>query len=183
MKDEILADFNVPWCNELLRSPDLVPLETSGRLPPAPWDKVLTNTLCNETLKTEDTIRAWMALRSEKARPRNLSPDFILLLSLGTGIGGFQGVAHGGFSALIMDQVMGMCASITFGPSGVTAESWLKFKKSIRIPGIVVCRAVATKVRDRRIIIEGSIEDGSGAVYCEAGSVYTLRKQLPKASL
>ena len=182
--EEILSDFdNVQWCQDILNDPNIKQLRSNGRLPPPPWDKNAPNTLLNETFRTEKTIRAWVALASrEKNNPRHASRDFILLLSLGTGLSGFKDYAHGGFSALILDQAMSICSSLAIGPSGKTIDFWSKFKKPLKIPTIIQCKAVVTKVEGRRAFVISTIEDGEGNVYCEAGSTWMLPKdhQTPK---
>lgn len=181
--DECLDDFDVKWCRDLIDSPDFTQVDLPNRRPPPPLDQFLTNTLFAETLMTKTTIRAWVVLKGREIRPGSSSPEFIVLLSLGTGLSGYKDIAHGGLSALIMDQTMNMCTSLTFGPNIVSAETWQKFKQSVKIPGIVLCRTVCTRVDGARIFLETTIEDGAGTVYCEGGGVCALRRKQPKVKI
>ena len=69
---------------------------------------------------------------------------------------------------LILDQATSMCSILTAGASTVTAEMKLRYRKSVPLPTVVLCRTVATERQGRKIRIRGAIEDGSGAAYCEA---------------
>ena len=168
MPSEILSDFSAKWCQDLLHSPGLINISTTTRRPHPPADRIVTNTLFSSTFKTDTTIRAWQVLQAKHAHPPNISPAILLLLSLGSGLDGYRATLHGGMLSVIMDQATSMCAILTAGPGAVTAEMKLRYRKSVPLPCVVLCRTVATERQARKIRIRGTIEDGSGAMYCEA---------------
>ena len=177
MSSENLSDFSAQWCQDLLTSPDAINTSTKTRLPSPPADRVVTNTLFSETFKTNTTIRAWQTLRAKHIQLPDISPVFYLLLSLGTGLDSYRGILHGGMFGVIMDQACSICAINTAGPTAVTAEMTLRYRRSVPLPGVVLCRTVVTKTEGRKLCIRGTIEDGAGLVCCEADSLFVLGRQ------
>ena len=177
MSSERLSDFSAQWCQDLLNSPEIVNISTKTRRPQSPADKVVTNTLFVETFKSDTTVRAWQSLRAKQTDPPNVSPAFFLLLSLGCGLNGYKNILHGGMFGLIMDQASSICAVLTAGPTAMTTEMTVQYKKSVPLPSVVLCRTVATKREGRKLWIRGTIEDGAGTVYCKADLLFLTKMQ------
>ncbi|MCJ1230881.1 hypothetical protein MMC12_007555 [Toensbergia leucococca] len=76
-----------------------------------------------------------------------------------------------------MNQAAGICAALTAGPAAVTAEMTLQYKKRAPLPSVVLCRTVAIKKENRKLWIRGTIEDGTGTVYCTAQLLFVIKKQ------
>ena len=178
ISSEKLSDFSAKWCQDLLHSPELINISTTTRRPLPPADRIVTNTLFSATFKTDTTVRAWQSLRAKHTDPPNISPAFFLLLSLGSGLEGYRGTLHGGVSGVIMDQATSMCAILTAGPRAKTAEMTLRYRKSVPLPSVVLCRTVAAKREGRKIWVRGTLEDGTGAAYCEADVLFITETQL-----
>ena len=176
MSSEALSDFSAQWCQTLLNSPVLINISTKDRRPQPPSDRILPNTLFSETLKTETTIRAWQILQAKHADPSNLSPALFLLMSLGSGLEGYKGILHGGMMGAVMDQVTSMCAVFTAGPKVVTADLNLTYKKSVSLPSVVLCSAKATRREGRKLWVQGTIEDGTGTIFCQADAVFVTER-------
>ena len=176
MSSETLSDFSAQWCQDLLSSPNIINTSTANRRPPPPGDRVVTNTLVSETFKTDSTIRAWQSLQTKTTETPHLSPAFYLLLSLGAGLDGHKGILHGGVLSLIMDQASSICAVMTAGPTAVTAEMTLRYRKSVPLPSVVLCRTVVIRREGRKLWTRGTIEDGAGMVYCDAESTFFMKK-------
>ena len=177
MFTEELSDFSAQWCQDLLNSPDTVNITTTTRRPPPPADKVVTNTCFSETFKSETTIRAWQSLQAKRTHPPNVSPEFLLLLSLGSGLGGYIDILHGGMFGFIVDQATSICAILTAGPTAATTEITLRYKRSVPLPSVILCRSVATKRDGRKLWVRGTIEDETETVYCEADVLFLSGKQ------
>ena len=177
MFSEALSDFSAQWCQDLLNSPDLVNLSTEDRRPQPTSDRIVPHTLFTETLKSDTTIRAWQVLRAKHAEIDGLSPPVFMLMSLGSGLEGHKGILHGGMMGAMMDYVMSMIALFTAGPNMVTAELNVRYKRSVSLPGVVLCRAKATKREGRKVLIQGTLENGTGTIFCEADSVCVLKKE------
>ena len=158
MPSENLSDFSAPWCQTLLNSPDLINISTPTRRPEPPADRFVTNTLLSKTFKTDDTIRAWQCLQAKHTDPSNASPTIFLLLSLGSDLNGYRGILHGGMFGVLMDQIGAICA----GPTMVTAEMTLRYKKSVPLPSVVLCRSVIIKREGRKLWTQGRMENGTG---------------------
>ena len=177
MFSERLSDFSAQWCQDMLNSPELVNISTTTRRPLPPADRVVTNTLLSETFRSATTIRAWQCLQTKRVDPPNASPSLFLLLSLGPGLDGYKGIMHGGMFGFILDQATSISAITTAGPTATTAEMTLHYKKRLPLPSVVLCRSVVTKREGRKLWVRGIIEDGSGAVFCEAASIFVLRNE------
>ena len=177
MFSERLSDFSAQWCQDMLKSSDLINISTATRRPLPPADRVVTNSLLSETFKSDTTIRAWQSLRTKRVDPPNASPSVILLLSLGPGLDGYKGFMHGGMFGVIMDQVTSMCAILTAGSKATTAEMTLHYKKRLPLPSVVLSRSVVTKWEGRKLWLRGTIEDGAGTVFCGADSVFVTRNK------
>ena len=176
MYSEQLSDFSAQWCKELLESSEYINISTMNRRPLPPADAVVTNTLFSKTFKNDTGVRGWQSLQAKRINAPNLSPELLLLLSLGNGLEGYKGILHGGISAAILDQATSMCAFLTIGPSVATAEMTLRYKKSVPLPSVVLCRTAATGREDRKLWLQAVVEDGMGNVYCEADVLFLTKR-------
>ena len=75
---------------------------------------------------------------------------------------------------VVMDQATSMCAIFTAGAGTVTAEMKPRYRNSVPLP---LCRTLATEREGRKIQIRATIEDGSGAAYCEAEALCVAERQ------
>ncbi|MCJ1321075.1 hypothetical protein MMC15_006417 [Xylographa vitiligo] len=182
MAAEAYSDFDLPWCQAILNSSDIDDFTTPTRRPPAPADRVITNTLFSETWRSDTAVHAWKTLRKHKAVDPNVSPEYMLLLSPGAGLGSFTNVLHGGAAAAILDQCI-IIASFNSANMTMTKELKVYYKKSVPLPRPVLCRSVVTQRDGRALWLHASIEDGGGTVYCEADALCILAAQKSVAML
>lgn len=173
---ERLSDLLAPWCQDLLNSPDSTNISTTTRRREPSADRVITNMLISETLRTDTTTRIWQSLHSRHTDALNVSPTFSLLLSLGRGMESHRHVLHGGMCGVIMDQAILVYAFLTAGRTGKTAEIALRYEKSVPLPSVVLCHTVATWKPGRKLWIQASLEVGVGTVFCEAESLWVTEK-------
>ena len=163
---ERLTDFSLPWCQALLNSPHIIDISLPTRRPQG------TNPIINTTLRTEATIPAWKSLRTREIEdPTHLSATHFLMLSLGNGLDGYHNTLHGGMSGVLLDQSNVMCANSVSPPPNVTAQLDLRYKKSVPVPGVVLCRSVVVRREGKKMWVRGTIEDGEAGVYCESESL------------
>ena len=115
-----------------------------------------------------------------------------MLLSLGRGVEGIAGTAHGGIIALMLDEVMAHLASEIFGRDNIITKSLnVEFKRRLDTPRVVLARACMEGGEEegkgggfggedrRKVKISGRIEDGEGGVFAEGTSVFVkLRPKL-----
>ena len=177
MASQKISDFSVQWCQDLLNAPELINTTMKTRRPKPPADKIITNTLFSETFMSETTIRAWQTLQAKHIDSPNISPMFVLLLSLGSGLDGYNKVLHGGMFGVIFDQASSMCAIHTAGPTAVTAGMNIQYFERVNLPSVVLCRTVAIRKEGRKLWTRGTIEDGTGTVYSKADTLHLLEKQ------
>lgn len=178
MPTEELADFSLPWARTIIDDPTWKPIVTFGRAEPAP--NSTENSLMAWTLSRPDGIRA---VSSFHRFPSSSSPgsyaehETRMLYSLGSGIHGHSGFSHGGFIAMLIDEVSGQCVETVYGRSILTAEMSVQFKKMLPTPSIVLCRAWFEKEPvGRKIWVKSSLEDGEGTVFATGGGLFILTR-------
>jgi thioesterase superfamily protein 4 len=101
-----------PWCHALISSPHWTPTSTDSRLPKASSE----DSFFAETLATDRTIRACLTLRpTAEYKDDDGEPDKWIvydevrtILEIGDGLNGHPKIAHGGFVATMLDEVMGV---------------------------------------------------------------------------
>lgn len=170
MFTEQLTDFSLPWCQKLLNSPDIIDISLPMRRPEN------TNLVITSTLRTESTIRAWKSLHTRDIQdPTHHSQTFFLVLSLGSGLQGYKDMLHGGIFSVLLDQSNAICILSVTPPPSVTAQMDLKFKKSVPVPGVVLCRSVIVRREGKKLWVRGTIEDGEGTVFCESESFWIAK--------
>lgn len=87
-------------------------------------------------------------------------------MSLGTHVNGHIDTAHGGFTGVILDDMIG-CAALIAKPRDktiMTAYLHITYKNPIPTPGVVLGRSWVDKQTGRKIFGKATIEDGNGVV-------------------
>lgn len=171
---DLHPDFNLDWCKELLSSPSLTLIEGVFRNSEASDGKV-RNTMFNHTLHQPRSIAAYLAFRRPSLeKTAVLGSEEGMILSLGDGLDGKAGRAHGGFNSLILDQVSGYCAHHTelneIPPA--TATITIDFKAPVETPCVVLCRAWIMKIDGRKFWVDGVLEDGRGKIFATSRSLF-----------
>lgn len=96
-----------------------------------------------------------------------------MVFSLGDGVNGIAGTCHGGLIGLMLDEVTGQLAAEVFGRYNIiTAGLQVAYKRKLSTPAVVLCRAWLGEAKDRKLKIEGTIEDGMGGVYAIGQTVF-----------
>lgn len=185
-------DFDRPWCSKLLTSPTTKIKECLPSAPdpngPGAADNV-TNAMFAQTLYNpgSDAIRAQInftrPFAGETPDPRRkdgsgiekpiTADEYCYLLSLGPGIDGLRGRAHGGFNALILDNITGTLASMLGNSTApATARLEVDYVAPIVTPGVVLARAWAVERTGRKTWVKGVIEDKDGKVLARGKALY-----------
>jgi acyl-coenzyme A thioesterase PaaI-like protein len=177
-------DFKVPWCASLLTDPNI---QATRGFSPDLSDRTVSNSLFNRTLSNEDAIRAQFSFRRQCKEPtvirsghQNHPTEDCILLSLGDALDGKAGRLHGGFSAMVLDQITGSCAHY-FKPDAIppaTATITVDFKSPVSTPCVVLARAWVTAISGRKIWVSGVLEDGMGGIYAVAKGLFILGKPM-----
>lgn len=168
-------DFDVPWCKAILDSNiTIAEIPTERRVDDGPWDKSVTNSMFNQTLYTPYAIRAQINFKRPCTESDCINPwEYCYLLSVGSGIDGKTGRAHGGFNALILDQITGSMAALISGTAApATATMTVDYKAPINTPGVVLCRSWAVERQGRKTWLKATIEEGQGKVLAGAKALF-----------
>ncbi|KAF2244420.1 hypothetical protein BU26DRAFT_434962 [Trematosphaeria pertusa] len=181
MGDAAIAHLSqTPWCAALIDSPEWTPTRTASRVPkPTTEDSFFA-----ETLGTSRTIRSCLTLRPVKEEEDGdmVFKEVRTIMELGDGLNGYPRMAHGGFVATMLDEVMGVLLTLNIeaknqrrlevgrmgpdeGMNCFTAYLNTSYKKPVPTPGVVLCTAKFDRRERNKIYIRTTIEDGQGTVY------------------
>lgn len=160
-------DFEIPWCKAILGSSDISIVDTPTDPASAlrkPGKEDVSNTMFEQTLYTPHGIRAQINFKRPTSEPDAITPwEYCFLLSVGTGVDGKTGRAHGGFNALLLDNLTGTVASVAAGATApATATLTVDYKAPIDTPGVILCRGWPVERQGRKTWVKARIEDGQG---------------------
>lgn len=142
----------------------------------------MTNTMFEYTLYSDRGIRAHITFQRPCKEPDSILPmEQCFLISVGDGVDGATGRAHGGFNSLILDHISGHSAHFAnpadFSPA--TATLTTDYKAPISTPCIILARGWIIEVNGRKIWVRSVIEDGDGKVLA-AGKALFIAARTPK---
>ena len=163
----------IPWCAKLLADPNFIVIPTSTRQS----KKSKEDALFAETLKSDDTIRAWVPLFRQPAEGATKIEETRTLVSLGYRLNGHPHRCHGGIVATILDEVMSVLLSANnrwnnVSGSTVTASLNVSFLKPVWTPQVVLVTARFGEVKGRKLYLEASLEDSEGIVLAKAEALF-----------
>jgi len=170
-------DFNAPWCQTLLSDRHI-------QWPAKTKDDILQesghNSLFEQTLYHPTGIRAHLAFRRPTTEPDSIHRlEDYFLLSLGTGLDGKTGRAHGGLSGVICDHISGH-AAVKIDPKGeppATATMTMGYLRPIETPCVVLARAWVCEVSGRKVWVKAVVEDGEGRVLVRSKCLFVLARR------
>ncbi len=192
MLTEHTSDFSPPWCLAISNNPAFQHVPTLSRVS---HESTGENNLLANVLASEWSVRAVQTFVKRPCLDSSSlhhNIEVYMLWSLGRGVEGMGGTAHGGIVALMLDEVMAHLATETFGRDNiVTAKLEVGFKRRLNTPRVVLARAVVEKEEEevkggsqgvekkRKLKMMGTVEDGEGGVFAEGRSVFVrLRPRL-----
>lgn len=170
--DSHFASF--PWYSAIRDDPTYLPIQTVSRTAKPGTE----NAFLNETLRTSTTILACQSFWREPSRQSTTMDkvdfgEMVTLYSVGHGLDGHENVAHGGFVALLLDEVMGLLVRLYRGVRDpYTVSLKIDYKKPLMTPGAVVCRSWFTKMEGRKLWTESTVEDGQAAVFASGQATW-----------
>lgn len=192
MPNEETSDFSLPWCLALSKDRSFQPIPTASRIT---HESTGENNLLAGVLANKWSIPAVQTF-IKRPCPYSSSPhhniQVYMLFSLGRGVDGIAGTAHGAIVALMLDEVMGHLAAEVFGRDNiVTARLDVGFRRRLNTPRVVLARAFMEEGEEEakrgsgggknkgKLEIMGRVEDGEGGVFAEGRSVFVrLRPKL-----
>jgi len=201
----------IPWCSALLADPDWRIIPTRSRTPkPGKEDEFFARTLA-----TQETISACLtqsrntdhnrtgARSSTAPGTATLRPSITevrTLFALSAGVNGYPGVAHGGFVAAVLDEVMGLLMTankdqyeslssnvVAVQEPGVaeqkrprfttvTAELTIRYRRPVFTGGMVLARAWFAEVQASKFVLLATVEDRERKVLSEGHGVFVVPK-------
>lgn len=173
-------DFQTPWAQSILTNPENKWITETLHIQYK--QDVVTNSMFQHTLYTERGIKAHLSFyRPCKEPDAFLAVEHCFLLSIGDGLDGKAGRCHGGFSALVLDQVCGACAhnGMAMPLPPATATMTLDYKHTIDTPGVVLARAWLIEVTGRKLWVKGVIEDAKGNLCATAKTLFVAPRDQP----
>ncbi|MCJ1391804.1 hypothetical protein MMC18_004671 [Xylographa bjoerkii] len=174
---------SIPWCAKILGDPSFVRIPTSTRQ----FKESTEDTLFAETLKTDDTIRAWVAVFRQPTPGATKIEEVRTIITLGYRLNGYPHLCHGGVVATIMDEVMGTLCSVNKRRNGiiggsVTASLSVSFLKPVRTPQVVLVTANFGEIKGRKSYVESSMKASDGIILAKAEALF-IRIDDPKERL
>lgn len=194
--DEVALFQSIPWCARHLASrPDLVVTPVFSRSP----KRGAEDALLSQALKTRETVRAFVcfypagdnnssnndgqtttAVATPDTADTRLLPEVGVLVSLGTLVSGYDGVAHGGVVALLFDEALSLVhpgsrwrRDASAGPSGVvTAYLNTGYLRPVPTPGEYLIRVTLKKAEGRKVFVEAVMEDERGEKLARADALF-----------
>ena len=201
----------IPWCADLLADAEFMTVPSRFGKP----NRHGAGELFTKTFATDSTIRAliYQIRRSGQKRgpietngqPLPIVPEIRAFLDTRSGISGWPGIAHGGFVAAMIDEVLGFLinsnreatesagitpengqnlepgqrSAVSAKPprSGVmTGELTTKYRMPVPAGEVLVIYAWIEKLEGRKIFARASIEDGEGQVLSEGSAIFIRLK-------
>lgn len=200
--DDTIAPFQrIPWTSRILSQPDTVTKVPASRRPKASTE----DSLFAEILKTSRTLRSCIVTYRKPPRDEDPIEEVTALYKVGNGMNGHPEIIHGGITATLIDESMGMLQSFNherehlrqvklgkaegeIPPQGLgsfTAYLNVQYKAPVRTPGAiaVVAKRVKKEGRKEWLVAElkqchgaGEDEDGEMVVCATGESLFVTPK-------
>ena len=159
-------DFQLPWCRKLIDNPQK---QWTVQVPRPYLGGTVTNTMFEKTLGTPEGIRAHLSFNRPCSEPDALNRvEECWLLSCGHDIDGRAGRSHGGFNALVLDQISGSAShhSRPLPEPPATAYLHVDYLLPVSTPCVILLRAWITEIAGRKVFVKAVIQDGEERALC-----------------
>lgn len=187
--DDEAAYFQaIPWCAKHLTTTSSPPAELIitpvwSRQPKLPHS--FNDALFSATLRTRDTIRAFVCFYPGPEDRRAYLPRLRALVALGDLVAGYGGLSHGGVVATVLDETLSLLAPAArwnswltpqeggLGLTGVvTAYLNIKYVRPVTVPGTYLVTVWLVKKEGRKVFVEGKMEDEGGVTVASAEALF-----------
>lgn len=145
MPKECLGDFDdLPWVQAIINDPRNQEVPFQSR---TITRNSTLHSLFNRTLATLDTLRACQAWLRVRPAESNETPDAedgqgkkeaLLVASMGHGLDGHPGLAHGGTIATLFDEGLSLSALQVLSRQFMTGHSFIKYRAPVPTPGELI---------------------------------------------
>ncbi|PNH39468.1 hypothetical protein VD0004_g7430 [Verticillium dahliae] len=201
------VDFHkIPWCNALLTAPNTTVYVPPSRDPLEEGKPNRHDRFFGKTLDHAERIPACLAFYATpaKAAPAPAAttadgsargpaiPQVSVLFALGPGMAGYPAVLHGGVTALLFDELLGMLgernrdlgrgdAIFTMKPA--TATMNVRYLRPIATPSVVLGVGTIASITGRKMLLRGEIRDAEGNVVATCESLWVAMAGREKEKL
>lgn len=177
--ESVKAEFrSTPWAYKLFSDPTLHSVINESRVVK---HATTADTFVSHTLATEETIRAWQSFyKDADPAARNPVKEVWSLLSIGSGCNGHLDTSHGGFISLLHDEALGLAAESSRPADKTTMTAYLKvdYKKPMKTPAVILCRAWVESKDGKKLMVRGVLEDGDGNVLSTSEGLFIIVERL-----
>lgn len=176
-----------PWTANILSDPALLPLplESTSR-----YTYGTHHTYFGKTMATNETILAYQPFYHAKpVSPPNTSTrspiprdiagitEITVLLSIGSGLNGHGGIAHGGFISSILDDTMGLIVrNQPEAMIALTVQLEVRYHAPLMTPAVLCCRSWTRKREGKKMWVESVLEDRNGKKFASGESLFVYGK-------
>ncbi|KAE8344334.1 hypothetical protein BDV24DRAFT_160476 [Aspergillus arachidicola] len=154
------------WCAAWLSHPDLR-IDTSASNP------------FRETTKHDDAWKDRTFLYRASQDPQGVKSEGYIVMQIGAGVSGKDGVAHGGFLATLMDELTGGLVAALGLDRGLgirTASLNTTYHKLLLAQGFIMARAEIVKVERRKVFVKAEIRDAAGDVCTTSEALFIINR-------
>ena len=176
-------DFQLPWCQELLRDPEKT---WTVQVPRPHLGGTVTNHMFEKTLGGPEGIRAHLSwIRPAREPDAITGVEECWLLSCGEEVDGRRGRAHGGFNAMVLDQISGSVSHHTrpLPEPPATATLTIDYKAPVQTPCTILLRAWIIEKSGRKVWVRATLENGQGVVCCASKGLFVFPRSQPVEKL
>ena len=176
-------DFDKPWCKKILNDPDLRWIQQTHQTDPEEETPSITNSMFEWTLCSDRGIRAHLSFERPCPELDSIRPlEACFLISIGDGLDGRTGRAHGGFNSLILDHISGLAAyqANPADRSPATAHLATDYKAPVSTPCVILARGWVIELSGRKVWVRAVIQDGDGKVLASGKALFVAAKTSQK---
>jgi len=110
-------------------------------------------------------------------RARKDESESVIVVHVGRGLCGHDGIIHGGLLATLLDEGLGRTAINNLPEKvGVTANLEINYRAPTKADQFIVIKTKLIDVKGRKVWVEGHIEDTSGNKLAEAKAMFVQPK-------
>lgn len=179
--DDEVAHFRaIPWCAAHLAATNLTIVPAFSRTP----KPNLEDALLSQTLKTNDTIAAFVCFYPQPRDELTNLPEVKALVTLGGLVSGYPGLSHGGIVATVLDETLSFISPGSRwreykkgAPEVVTAYLNTRYLMPVSVPGTYLVRVWLVRAEGRKVFVEGCIENAQGERVAEADALFVEARQ------
>lgn len=179
-EDEVGHFRAISWCASHLQAPDLTITPAFSRTPRPNYE----DALFSQTLKTPDTVSAFVCFYPRPADERKTLPELKALVTLGNLVAGYGGISHGGVVASLLDETLSFIhpgsrwRAYKDGVAPVvTAYLTTKYLRPVKLPGTYLITVWLAKRDGRKIFVEGVMEDEHGEKVARADALFVETRE------